>query len=221
MPEKDSREYYRFVAQNALRGILWLSVIVVLYVLARLYIPTEWLTWLKPLTSNPPLMYVTFFLSETIFGLIPMELYIFWAKEYMHEPSGFAASVLLFASLSFLGGIVAYYAGVWAQHIPWLKRLSQFESFQAYSTLYRRWGGVIIIIAALTPLPYATISFLSATFRFPFSHYLLYASTRFIRFFLVGWGTWYSTDLWHLFQPAVSSIAQQWTDALLLALSHS
>ncbi len=200
MAENDSREYYRFVAQNAFRGILWLSAIVALYILARLYIPDEWLVWAEPLTGNPPLMFLVFFLSETLFGLIPMELFVFWAKNQSSGLLGFSAYALLLACLSFLGGLVAYYAGVWAHRIPLLKRLSELESFQTYSALYRRWGGVVIILAALTPLPYATISFLSATFRFPLSRYLLYASTRFVRFFLVGWGTWYSTDVWEWFR---------------------
>ena len=214
MAENDSREYYRFVAQNAFRGILWLSAIVALYILARRYIPDEWLAWAEPLTGNPPLMFLVFFLSETLFGLIPMELFVFWAKNHLPGLSGFSAYVLLLACLSFLGGLVAYYAGVWAHRIPLLKRLSELESFQTYSTLYRRWGGVVIILAALTPLPYATISFLSATFRFPLSRYLLYASTRFIRFFLVGWGTWYSTDVWQWFQPAGHAVGE-WGPSLM------
>jgi hypothetical protein len=218
MSENDSRAYYRFVAQNAFRGIIWLAVIVVLYVLARLYIPAEWLSWTAPLTGNPPLMFFVFFLSETLFGLIPMELFIFWAKEQMHGPGGFSGYVLAFSCLSFLGGLVAYFAGVWAHRIPLLKRLSHLESFHTYATLYRRWGGVIIVIAALTPLPYATISFLSATFRFPLPHYLLYASTRFIRFFLVGWGTWYSTDLWHLFQRSTTAVLTDWAPTIIIAV---
>ena len=218
MAENDSREYYRFVAQNAFRGILWLSVIVALYVLVQLYIPAEWLSWTEPLTGNPPLMFLVFFLSETLFGLIPMELFIFWAKDQMLGLSGFSAYVLLFSCLSFLGGLIAFYAGVWAHRIPLLKRLSELESFQTYATLYRRWGGVVITLAALTPPPYATISFLSATFRFPLSRYLLYASARFVRFFIVGWGTWYSTDLWHWFQQPAAHALGEWAPALFLVL---
>lgn len=208
MAANNGREYFQFVIQNVLKGLAWLAGIVILYILARKYIPDEWLIWLEPLTSNPPLMCGVFFASETLFGLIPLELFIFWAKEQSLTAAGFSAYVFLFACLSYLGGLCAYLAGVWAHRISWLKRLSELESFQTYAGLYRKWGVVIIILAALTPLPYATISFLSATFRFPLSRYLLYASTRFLRFLLVGWGTWYSTDVWEMIWGNSAKISQ-------------
>lgn len=180
--------YRRFVWQNISNGLVWLGAIVGLYVLALYFLPDEWNAYLKAYTDRPGWMFTIFFLSEAFTGLIPLELFIIWAAS---QPLGmYITYVVLLAVLSYVGGIVAFLLGTRLQHIRMLRRLNRREAFQRYGKLYRRWGGVVIIIAALTPLPYAVISFLSATFQFPFSRYLQFAAFRFLRFAFLGWLLW-------------------------------
>lgn len=159
-----------------------------MYLLLDYLLPEEWDEWISPLTDRPLLMFGIFLASETFLGLIPLELFIFWAK---NEPVNlYVLYVLLLSLLSFAGGLLAFWAGRFVDRIPLLKRLTRWSSYEEYAILYRRWGGIIIILAALTPLPFAMISFLSSSFLFPLQRYLLYASTRFLRFAALGWLLW-------------------------------
>jgi membrane protein YqaA with SNARE-associated domain len=186
--ETQEEEYQRFVWTNVLRGIAWLVGIIMLYLLAQWLLPADWSDSLARFTDNPPWVFFIFFLSEAFTGLIPLEFFIIWAKS---ESLGtYSAYVLLLSVLSYLGGMIAFGIGSQVRNFRWLKRFSELETFQRYATLYRRYGGIIIIISSLTPLPFAIICFLSATFRFPFRRYLLYTSMRFLRFAVLGWLLW-------------------------------
>ena len=186
MPKSPSRRaYWKFILTNALKGLLWLGAIVGAYVLADYLLPAEWNAFLKPFTDRPVLMFTIFFLSETFTGLIPLELFVIWAAGRPLDM--YIAFVALMAVLSFGGGSIAYLIGRWIKDWPRLARITQWDTFVHNAELYRRWGGIIIILAALTPLPFAIICFLSGTFQFPYRRFLLYSATRFIRFAVVGW----------------------------------
>jgi membrane protein DedA with SNARE-associated domain len=50
--------------------------------------------------------------------------------------------------------------------------------------MIEKWGGLVIIMAALFPLPFAMISTIAGIVKYPFKTYLLYGLTRYIRFYL-------------------------------------
>lgn len=185
---KEKKSYYRFILENALKGLIWIAAIIGIYLLLKHFLPDAWVEVLWQFADRPNLIFSIFFASETLFGIIPLEFFIFWASK--KALNMYVVYVLVLACLSYIGALVAYGVGRLAKHIAWLKRLSELESFQQYSKLYRRWGGVVIILSALTPLPFATISFLSAALYFPLNRYLLYSATRFIRFAIVAWVVW-------------------------------
>ena len=187
---EDNRTYRQFIWSNVLRGIIWIGGIIGLYLVLDTYLPASVTAYMDPLTESPPLMFVVFFLSETLFGIIPLEFFVIWAKKYTLALGPYTLFILLLAVLSFLGGLIAYILGSRVKEFPFLQRISQWESFVRYEKVFRRFGGIVIVLSALTPIPYATISFLSATFRFPFQRYLLFASTRFLRFAIQGTFLW-------------------------------
>ncbi|MEM6264711.1 MAG: hypothetical protein AAGI38_19520 [Bacteroidota bacterium] len=182
---EERTEYYRFIVNNVLRALLWFGLIVGGYFVFNEFFGEKWRVWISPLTDRPSLLMLIFLLSETFFGIIPPEFFVIWASD---KPTDrFIFYVILLASLSILGGLIAFGAGKLVTRIKWLKRLTELESFQEYANLYRRYGGILIVISALTPLPYATISLLSASLGFPLNRYLLYASSRILRFVLLAW----------------------------------
>ncbi|GAB4417368.1 MAG: hypothetical protein OHK0039_27650 [Bacteroidia bacterium] len=185
MPEPSREAYFRFILSNSLKGLLWLGAIVGAYVLADYLLPEEWNRFLKPFTDRPVLMFSIFFFSETFTGLIPLELFVIWASK--NGPMNYGAAVALMSLLSYIGGYIAYLLGQQIKNLRWLHRLTELEAYRRNQQLYRRWGGIVIILAALTPLPYAIICFLSGTFHFPWQRFLLYSATRFLRFAVVGW----------------------------------
>jgi hypothetical protein len=186
--DKDRKEYYQFVFTSSIKALIWLAAIVGGYFLFEKFVPHQWNQYLAPFTKNPELIFIIFFTSETLFGIIPLEFFILWAKK---EPLlTYIFYVILLSVLSYFGAFVAYWAGTQAKRFTFLKRLTQLDSFQYYANIYSKFGGFVIILSALTPLPFATISFLSATFQFPVKKYILYSATRFARFALLGWFLW-------------------------------
>jgi len=59
-----------------------------------------------------------------------------------------------------------------------------------YQVLLNKYGAFLILVAALTPLPYSAISMLVGSFHYPMSKYLFWASSRFIRYAVYGFVIW-------------------------------
>lgn len=189
--EKEQKEYKQFVFRNITKGIIWLIGILAIYWLGKMFLPMQWEQYIESFSDRTFLIFSIFFASETFFGIIPLEFFVIWARD--QAIGMYILYVFILSVLSYLGAIISYGGGLVLKRTKLLKRVREWDSFQHYSSLYRRWGGIIIIIAALTPIPFATISFLSASFGFPFSRYLLYSSTRFLRFIFLGVLLWLIT----------------------------
>lgn len=130
--------------------------------------------------SNPMLI-VIFVASESFLGLIPPDLFIFWAEGF-EKPWPMVA---LLAGLSYLGGIVSFWTGKFLQSFPKVREWMDLK-FREQALLFRKFGGLLIFISALTPLPFAPVSNLAGLVNYPFSRYLLMASSRIARFFIYG-----------------------------------
>lgn len=63
----------RFLIKNLLRGILWFAVIITAFILAEEYIRSTFEHDLEAIQDKPIIMFMVFFASEVIFGLIPPE----------------------------------------------------------------------------------------------------------------------------------------------------
>ncbi|MDX5325585.1 MAG: VTT domain-containing protein [Bacteroidota bacterium] len=119
------------------------------------------------------------FASEIALGILPPDLYIAWAKEFPHP----WAMVALLGGLSYTGGVISYFLGTGLYRVPrihdWvdLKFRNQFQQI-------RRYGGLLIFISALTPLPFPPVCVVAGVVRFPFRTFLIVALSRIIRFFL-------------------------------------
>ncbi len=181
-------DYTRFLIRSIIRGLLYFGVIILIYFIFKHYIGDDWKALLEPFTSKPLLMYGIFFASETFFGIIPPEFFIIWALQA--DLLMFILQVALLAILSFTGGYIAYFVGKKLYGTQLYQKISR-SYWGKYVSYYRRWGGVIIIISCLTPLPYATISLISGAFGFPNKKYFWFASVRFLRFVIYGFTFWH------------------------------
>ncbi|MGA8855416.1 MAG: VTT domain-containing protein [Christiangramia sp.] len=120
-----------------------------------------------------------FFLSESLLGLVPPELFIAW--------SGKSVSPILYLTLlataSYLGGIVSYWIGVAITKIPSVHEAMEFKMAKHIKNT-RKWGGFLIIVGALLPIPFAMTSIAAGIIKFPFSTYLIFGLLRYARFYL-------------------------------------
>ncbi len=121
----------------------------------------------------------TLFLSEIVTGILPPDLYILWARSL---PAPWLM-VSLLAALSYLGGVVSYWVGVRLHELPKVKEWVDVKFAEQFIQI-KRFGGLLIFLAAMTPLPFSPTSTVAGVVRFPFRMYLIVALSRFLRFWL-------------------------------------
>lgn len=129
-------------------------------------------------TYSPVGILMVFFASESILGLVPPELFIAWA--------GKSTSPVLFLSLlataSYLGGVISYFMGRAIKKIPSVHAYLEVKMAKHIKNT-QKWGGFLIIVGALLPVPFAMTSIAAGIIRFRFITYLLFGLLRFVRFY--------------------------------------
>lgn len=170
----------RFLFTNLLRGLVWLSAIVIAFILIKKQIDKQYLAWIDPLAARPALMYVLFYTSEQIFGLIPPEIFLIWGLRNGNVQE-FILTVFLLTVISYFAGTVAYLIGKYLHdtklYLFLFKRL-----WKGLDEKLNRYGPLLIIVAALTPLPYSGICMLVGSVRYPPGKFFLYTLFRIVRF---------------------------------------
>jgi membrane protein YqaA with SNARE-associated domain len=62
------------------------------------------------------------------------------------------------------------------------------KKFKKYGDLFLKYGWVVIILAATTPLPFAMVSFIAGYFKFsPATFLKIVVPVRIVRFFISAW----------------------------------
>ncbi len=124
-------------------------------------------------------IFSVFFASESILGLIPPEIFIAWTDK--------TANPLLYLSilalLSYCGGIVSFFIGRFITKIPAIHNYLEVKMVKHIKNT-RKWGGFLIIVGALLPIPFSITSIAAGMIKYSFINYLLYGLLRFLRFYL-------------------------------------
>lgn len=187
----DRSDALGFIGRQVFRAILMLGIIMLSLFLVNRYFKEYYEAWLLPLTEQPFLLYGVFLTSETIIGIIPPEIFMDFARVAADSNFGtYMWDVLTLAVFSYLGGIIAFYLGRFSQRIPWIYNLIHSERNQQVVNYYRKYGGVMIVIAAITPVPFGLVSMITGSMGYTFKRFMLFASPRILRFVLYGWIIW-------------------------------
>ncbi len=125
---------------------------------------------------------ITFFVSETLLGFIPPEIFIGWSKKTANPI--FNVSVL--ATLSYLGGMMSYFIGKASTKIPSMKNYLEMKIAKNLKNI-RKWGGFLILVGALLPLPFSISCMTAGIIQYPLKNVVLFGLFRFVRFALYGW----------------------------------
>jgi len=178
-----------FLFSNLLKGLFWFALLIVAFVFIKENINLNFLKILKPIFDNTPLILTVYALSEFFFGIIPPELFMIWA---LREGSleSYIFYVLVFSLISYLAGFVGYLFGSYLDSTLYFRYVRK-RFLGKYHSLLQRFGVFLILVAALTPLPFSGISMLVGSLRYPFKKYLFWALSRFLRFAA------YALILWH------------------------
>lgn len=185
--------FYSFVFKNFIKLIVILSTIIVLIILLDKILIASGIDMKSNIEkiiskTNTVWVLIVFFVSESILGWIPPDFFITWAQS---KPCDYAyLNVTLLASLSYLGGYVAYRLGELIRKSHIINSYIEKRNTQ-YFFMIRKWGGIVIIMAALFPLPFATVSTIAGIVNYPLKNYLIFGLSRFLRFYIyAAWIFW-------------------------------
>ncbi|MCA0153061.1 YqaA family protein [Winogradskyella vincentii] len=122
-----------------------------------------------------------FFVSETILGLVPPEIFIAWSGN-MPRPWMYLS---ILALLSYSGGLMAYWLGKFMTSMPAVHNYLEVKMAKQLRNS-KKWGGILIVIGALLPVPFAVSCMTAGIIKYPFKSVVYYGSLRMVRIFAYG-----------------------------------
>lgn len=178
----------RFFLKNLLRGIFFLTVIIVGYILAKKYFGVDLKILMGPLYESPRTVFSIFFISEVVFGIIPPEFFMLWSQR--HNDLGlFISNVVMLTAISYSAGVIGFWFGAYMNSSQ-VFNFFKSRIFGKFEDHFNRFGGFLVIVAAMTPLPFSGICMLVGSTRYPFKRFLLFSLARLIRFTLYAYIIW-------------------------------
>ncbi len=125
------------------------------------------------------IVFGVFFISESLLGLIPPEIFIAWSDKSV-SPIMYLS---LLALLSYLGGVISYFIGISITKLPSVHEYLEVKMAKHIKNA-RKWGGFLIVVGALLPIPFSITSIATGMIKYSFKSYLLFGLLRFVRFYL-------------------------------------
>lgn len=187
----DRKEKIRFFLSNLGKGLIWFAGFLVIFILFRKYINIDFLEWLEPIFDNTPLILGIYTISEIAFGIIPPELFMVWALRF-GLPGVYVIYILIFALISYGAGILGFIFGSYLETTI-LFRYIRKRYLKKYQNLVQKFGVFVILVAAITPLPFSAISMLVGSFHYPMKKYAFWALSRFVRYVVYAAIIWEAT----------------------------
>ncbi len=183
-------EKSRFLLGNLVRGLIWLVVVVALFLyLGSLVDEAHLEKYLQPIYDKPFWVFLVFTVSEVVFGIIPPEIFMLWGAQ-SGDIVFYTLIIMIMSFLSYGAGIIGFSIGKLLNKTRFYRYVHK-HILKSYVVYLQKYGGFLVIVAALTPLPFSAIAMLVGAVGFPFKNYLLYSLFRFARF------TVYSILIWN------------------------
>ncbi|MDB2336637.1 short-chain dehydrogenase [Flavobacteriaceae bacterium] len=182
-------QYYRYTGFYTFIGnSLKKSAIPVILIIFGLYLVNEFvftiddgLEFLTQTFSRTGVL-IVFFISETLLGLIPPEIFIGWSKKTATP----ILNLSILATLSYTGGILSYFIGKTIQKINTVKNYLEIKMAKHLKNT-GKWGGFLILIGALLPVPFSITCVAAGMIKYPLKGVVLFGLFRFVRFALYAW----------------------------------
>jgi len=174
--------FYSFII-NSLKKAFWPALIIVLAIILFDIFVLDISDLLVKMTETYSRVQIfsLFFISESLLGLIPPEIFIGWSEK-TNDP---ILTLSILAILSYSGGIVSYTIGTIIRKTKSLQRVIETKIKQHIINI-RKWGGLLIIVGALLPIPFSMVSIAAGIIDYKLKNYLLFGLLRFVRFYLYG-----------------------------------
>ena len=184
-----------FLLKNLVRGLVWLIVIVVAFILAEEFIQEHFQRDITRIQDKPIILFSIFFASEVVFGIIPPVLFMTTWKLLMEVSlQEYVINLVILTSISFVSGVIGYYIGKIFSRTMWYRKLS-YRYFHQYNKQLRKYGSFLVVVGALTPLPFSATCMMAGSVEIPLKDFLWVCSTRVFYFLIYGWIVWQFPNL--------------------------
>lgn len=175
----------KFLLNNGLRGMAWLAILLVAYFFfEEIVISKAPDAWVEQFYARPLIIYVIYFASEFFFGIIPPEFFMIWALN-KGGVLNYTLTVAFLGLVSYTLGYVTFLIGQFLYKKVTFRYVRIKYLRKSWPQL-RKYGIFLIIVAALTPLPWSAICLLVGSAGYPSGRFLRYALFRLVRFAVYG-----------------------------------
>ncbi|VXC03805.1 Short-chain dehydrogenase [Flavobacterium sp. 9AF] len=175
--------FYTFIWDNSKKAIIPLAIVIgiLVYINYNVMSIEKMLSYVTQNFSDISI-FSLFLLSESVLGLLPPDIFIAWTK----NTSSPLLYLSILAGLSYLGGVISYYKGRTLLLIPKINDYLEGRMTKHIRNM-QKWGGFLIAVGALLPLPFAIACLAAGMIKFPQKQFYIFASLRILRFVIYGY----------------------------------
>ena len=182
--------FYKFIGKSLRKAIIPIVLIVAGLLLFNKYVYNlnDGLQTMTETFSTAGVLAV-FFISETLLGLIPPEIFIAWSKK-TDDP---VVTLAILATLSYTGGLITFFIGKASLRIKSFKNYLETKLMSQLKNT-SKWGGFLIVVGALLPIPFSITCLTAGMIKYPFKGVVLFGLFRFLRFAVYAWAIFKMVD---------------------------
>jgi membrane protein YqaA with SNARE-associated domain len=176
-----------FLIKNLAKGLAWFAVFITVYIVYSEDIKV-YQQEINQLGDNLPLLLSIFTVSEIVFGILPPEIFmLIWQSNGVL--STYIINLTILTLISYGAGILGYYIGKTFSKTEIYKKI-HLRYLQQYDRQLKKYGGYLVLVGAVTPVPFSATCMLAGSVQLPFKDFLLICISRIVRFAAYGWMVW-------------------------------
>ncbi len=175
--------FYSFLYKNIINLILTVGILLILFILLNKYI-VDFKDFIETGIGsiNSYLVFGSYYVSQSFFGFLPTNIFVIWIDTFKHP----AAMLLVLSLLSYAGGITSYLIGFYAGNNKIIRRVVDGHKLNIPEKA-NKWGGLLVMISAIFPLPFSLVCVSSGIVRLPIQNFMFWSLARIPKFFLLAW----------------------------------
>jgi len=189
MENEESR--YSLLFKNLAKGLAWFAVIIIAYLLVQKEL-NVYREQINQIGDNMLLLLSVFTVSEIVFGILPPEIFmLIWKTKGIL--SVYITNLVILTLISYAAGVLGYFIGRYFAKTAIYQKIHT-RYLAEYDHKLRRFGGFLVVVGAVTPVPFSATCMLAGSVNLPLKHFLLLTISRIVRFAFYGALVWLSTS---------------------------
>ncbi|MGE0586943.1 MAG: YqaA family protein [Cyclobacteriaceae bacterium] len=185
--EEETRS--RFLFRNLAKGLMWFAVIITAFILLEEYIQENFRSQIEQMYNSLFLFYGIYTISEIVFGIIPPEFFMYVYVLNHISLINYIVDLSALTLISYGAGVIGYYVGRNFSKTGFFEKISK-KYLGQYQNSLRKYGGYLVLVGAVTPVPFSAMCMLAGSINFPLRSFLLISIARILRFAVYGWMVW-------------------------------